>query len=72
MSGVIKKKNNFLQNKENWQYVTWKAVPLLQKYVTRFDNIKPRGFSKHSVSAQKRLRKAVIRARELGLMPYVR
>ena len=65
MGNIIKKKNDFLQDKDNWQYLTWKAVPLLKKYITRFDNIKPRRFSKHSVAAQKRMRKVIIRAKEL-------
>lgn len=72
MGGIIKRRNNFLQSKENLQYITWKAVPLLQKYVTRFDELKPRKFSKHPLTAQKHLRKAVIRAREIGIMAYVR
>lgn len=60
-----KRKNAFLNNPENHKYISWKALVLLQKYVTRFDNIKPRKYSVHSVKAQKKLRKAVIRAREL-------
>jgi ribosomal protein S18 len=38
--------------------------------MTRFDNIKPRKYSQHSVRVQKKLRKAIIRARELGLIAY--
>lgn len=69
---MINRKESFLQDKNNWKYISWKAVPLLEKYITRFDNIKPRRYSKHSVSAQKKLRKAIIRARELGLLPYIK
>lgn len=69
---MIKKKSDFLANKDNWQYINWKSVSLLKKYITRFDNLKPRSYSKHSVTAQKKLKSAVTRAKELGLLPYVK
>lgn len=69
---MIRKKNNFLADKENWQYINWKAVLLLKKYISRFDNIKPRKYAVHSVTAQKKLRKEIIRAREIGLLPYTK
>jgi len=69
---MIRKKANFLSDKENWQYVNWKSVPMLKKYISRFDNIKPRKYSVHSVTAQKKLRKEIIRAREIGLLPYAK
>ena len=67
---MIKKKNDLLNRKEVADLISWKAVPLLQEYMTRFDNIKPRKYSQHSVRIQKKLRKTIIRARELGLMAY--
>ena len=68
---VIKKKNDFLYNKDNQEYVTWKSMMLLQKYISRFNNIKPRKYNKHSVGMQKKLRKAIIRAREIGILSYI-
>lgn len=67
---MIKKKNDLLKRKDVADLISWKAVPLLQEYMTRFDNIKPRKYSQHSVRIQKKLRKTIIRARELGLMAY--
>ena len=45
---------------------------MLKKYVSRFGNIKPRGYTVNPVNKQKKLRKAVLRARELGLIEYVK
>ncbi len=67
---MIKKKSNLLNRQELVGLISWKAIPLLTEYMTRFDNIKPRKYSQHSVRVQKKLRKAIIRARELGLIAY--
>ena len=69
---MIKKRSDFLADQDNWQYISWKATPLLKKYITRFDNLKPRSYSKHSVTAQKKLRKTKTRTKELGLLPYIK
>jgi len=52
--------------------VNWKSVTLLQHYITRFGNIKSRKYTGNNVKFQKATRKAIIRARELGLIPYIR
>lgn len=67
---MIKKKNDLLTRQDVVSLISWKALPLLQEYMTRFDNIKPRKYSQHSVRVQKKMRKAIIRARELGLISY--
>ncbi len=59
-------------NKENEYLINWKSVNLLNKYVTRFWDIKPRKFTWNSVSQQKKLRKALIRARELWVIKYIK
>ena len=51
-------------------YVSWKAVKLLTYYMTRFGDVKPRRFMGNSVSQQKKVRQAILRARELGVMAY--
>jgi len=63
---------SFFVDDENEKYMVWKAIPILRKYVTRFADIKPRRYTKNTVSKQKKLRKCVIRARELGLLEYVK
>ncbi len=67
---TLSKKVNILCNKDNVKYLLRKNVTLLNKYITRFDEIKPRKFTWHSVKVQKKLRKVIIRARELWLIRY--
>ena len=62
---MIKKKSNLLNHQNAIDLISRKAIPLLKEYLTRFDNIKPRKYSNHSVAMQKKIRRAIIRAREL-------
>ncbi|MEF2175280.1 MAG: 30S ribosomal protein S18 [Candidatus Absconditabacteria bacterium] len=62
----------FFSEKENEQLINWKSVELLKRYVSRFGNIKPRIYTGNSVRHQKALRNAIIRARELGLINYIK
>lgn len=43
---------------------------MLKKYITRFGEIKPRAYTSNSVSTQKKLKTAILRARELGFVAY--
>ena len=52
--------------------ISWKSVILLKQHCTRFWNIKPRRFTTFSVKLQKKIRKAIINAREFWLLPYVK
>lgn len=45
---------------------------MLQKYVTRFGNVKPSKYTNNPVRIQKKVRVAILRAREFGLIPYTR
>ncbi len=65
-------KKTFFVDSKNHEYINWKAVSALKKYVTRFGDIKPRKYTWVSVKVQKKIRKSIIRARELGLLPYIR
>lgn len=58
-------KVTFFLSPKNEKYITWKAIPMLNKYVTRFGEIKPRKYTGNSVSVQKKIKSAVSRAREL-------
>ena len=58
-------KISFLSHKENEKYINWKSIPILNKYLTRFGDIKPRKYTKNPVKTQKKLRKEIIRARTL-------
>lgn len=69
---MIKKKSALLNREDMVNLISWKALPLLQEYMTRFDNIKPRKYAQHSVSVQKKIKKAITRARELGLLAYTK
>ena len=59
-------------NKDNEYLINWKSVLLLRHFMTRFGTIKKRKFTKLPVKYQKRVRKAIINARELGLLPYIK
>jgi ribosomal protein S18 len=58
------RKGYFNKESHNDQ-VSWKSVKLLTFYITRFGEIKPRRFMGNSVSQQKKVRQAILRAREL-------
>jgi len=66
----MKKKQ--LVKKDNIGLVNWKSVVLLREFTTRFGNIKPRRFTNLPVKYQKKVRKAIINAREFGLVPYIK
>ncbi len=65
-------KLSFFADKKNAKYINWKAIPMLKKYVTRFGNIKPRKYTGNPVNLQKKVRESILRARELGLLEYVK
>jgi ribosomal protein S18/ribosomal protein S6 len=65
-------KVRFFSNDKTVEYLTWKALPILKKYVSRFGDIKPRAYTGNSISRQKQVRTCIIRAREMGLLEYVR
>jgi ribosomal protein S18/ribosomal protein S6 len=49
-----------------------KALPLLKRFMTRFGDIKPRKYTGVSVAQQKIIRKAIINARTLGMLPFTK
>lgn len=63
-------KVNFFADKKNEKYLNWKSIAMLKKYITRFGNIKPREYTNNPVSVQKKLKTAILRARELGFIEY--
>ncbi len=68
----MKKKVDFFSSSENEQLINRKSVNLLKRYMTRFGDIKKRKYTGNSVKHQKAVRQAIIRARELGLLPYIK
>ena len=80
MNGILEKwiekkvwpKVSFFANADNKKYITWKAIPMLKKYMTRFGNVKPRKYTGNSVSVQKKLRSTIIRAREMWFLEYIK
>ncbi len=63
-------KKGFFEDDATISNINWKAVNLLKHYTTRFGNIKPRAFMGNRVKHQKKVRRAIIRARELGVLAY--
>jgi small subunit ribosomal protein S18 len=64
-------KVNFFTKPENAKYLNWKSVAILKYYLTRFGDIKPRAYTGNSVKTQKKLRTEIIRARTLGMLPFI-
>lgn len=67
-----KKKNTFNTTDKYLEYINWKAIHLLRRYMTRFGNIKAREYTNSSVKTQKAIRQSIIRAREIGLLEYTK
>ena len=64
-------KITFFSKAENAKYINWKSISILKYYLTRFGDIKPRQYTWNSIATQKTLRKEIIRARTLGLLPFI-
>ncbi|MDR0283015.1 MAG: 30S ribosomal protein S18 [Candidatus Peribacteria bacterium] len=64
-------KVTFFSKKENEKYLNWKSVAILKYYLTRFGNIKPRSYTENNLKVQKKLRTEIIRARTLGVLPFI-
>lgn len=54
------------------QEIDYKNVELLKKYITKFGKIVPRYYSGVSLKNQKKLSKAIKRARIMALLPFVK
>jgi small subunit ribosomal protein S18 len=52
-------------------YVDWKDVDFLKKFVPERGKIKPRRISGISAKDQRRIAKAIKRARSMALLPFV-
>ncbi|EKD25064.1 MAG: hypothetical protein ACD_80C00124G0007 [uncultured bacterium (gcode 4)] len=63
-------KVDFFSDKKNAKYLNRKSVVMLKKYITRFGDIKPREYTFNAVGTQKKLKKVILRARELGFIAY--
>jgi len=64
-------KITFFSKPENLKYLNWKSIWILKYYLTRFGDIKPRIYTWNSIRTQKTLRKEIIRARTLWLLPFI-
>ena len=54
------------------QNIDYKNVELLKKYITKFGKIVPRYYSGVTLKNQKKLSKAIKRARIMALIPFVK
>ena len=52
--------------------IDYKNVELLKKYITKFGKIVPRYYSGVSLKNQKKLSKAIKRARIMALLPFLK
>jgi len=51
--------------------IDYKDVELLKKYITKFGKITPRYYTGVSLKNQKRLARAIKRARTMALLPFI-
>jgi len=51
--------------------IDYKDVELLKKYITKFGKITPRYYTGVSLKNQKRLARAIKRARTMALIPFI-
>lgn len=65
-------KISFFSDLKYSKYINRKSVVMLKKYITRFGNIKPRKYTNNSLSTQKKLRREIIRARNFGLIEFIK
>ncbi len=56
--------------KENIDYIDYKDISLLRKFISDKGKIRPKRSSGNCVQHQKIIAKAIKRAREVALMPY--
>ena len=54
------------------QNIDYKNTELLAKYITKFGKIVPRYYSNVSLKNQKKLARAIKRARIMALLPFVK
>ena len=52
-------------------YIDWKDVDFLKRFIPERGKIMPRRISKISAKDQRRVAKAIKRARSMGLIPFV-
>ena len=65
-------RKSFFSDLRNEYLINWKSIVILKRYMTRFWDIKKRKYTWVPVKIQKKIRRAIIRARELGLLPYIK
>lgn len=58
--------------KDGVQYIDYKDVDLLKKYVSKYGKIVPKYYTGVSLKYQKMLALAIKRARHMGLLKFVR
>jgi len=54
------------------EYIDYKDIGLLRKYVSQYQKIVPRYYTGVNLKYQKALAVAIKRARNMGLLPFVR
>ena len=68
----IPSKKTCLYCEENLKDLDYKNVRLLRKHLSQYAKIQPRYYSGVCLNHQKKLSRAIKRARFMGLLPFVR
>ena len=65
------KKKTSILNTESIDYVDWKDVNLLRRFMSERSKVRARRVTGNSAQQQKEVAKAIKNAREMALLPYV-
>lgn len=56
----------------NIQYIDYKNLRLLKKFITKYNKITPKYYTGTCLKKQKQLNSAIKRARQMALLPFVK
>ncbi|MEK7544883.1 MAG: 30S ribosomal protein S18 [Patescibacteria group bacterium] len=59
-------------SKAGVQYIDYKNLQLLSKYISKYGRIVPRYYSGANLQNQKKIAQAIKRARHMALVPFVK
>lgn len=68
---TYKNRTDFFQE-NNIQYIDYKNVKLLKKFISKHNKIIPRYYTGTSLKNQKMVTKAIKNARTVGLLPFTK
>jgi small subunit ribosomal protein S18 len=68
---VYKTNRKCIFTEQGIEYIDYKDVEILEKFISKSGKIKPRRITGVSAKFQRKLAKAIKQAREVGFLPFV-